>query len=350
MNKTNNKIQRLINKQILLLLNFETNFFFPFIYFQRPASVQLNSSRSTHPITSHTSLHAYWNDPNFDTQSQTSNCSSTTKKRRAPRPPGYISPTLNEQQIILVQNPDYHQSQESLTESINGTKQKRKAPVVPNTTDDNQEIEIEKTDEQQIELPNTSQSPDQNTHSITPIYSQIQKNKESTPIESHYSTVKPTPTPPPIRQQEEIIIQSSPSPPPIVQQEDTTVKSSSSPTSTLQREEIIIKSPKNYSVNEIIQAGIADPPTPAVTTVVSPKKSSKKSSSTDGIIKIINDHNERAQIYQANEKQDENPSYFRVAKSRHGKFETDNQGFINNSTNIFDSTNTKEKSPTPIQV
>ncbi len=298
----------------------------------------MNPTRPTHVITSHTSLHAYWNDPNFDTQSQISNCSSTTKKRRAPRPPGYISPTLNDQQIILSQPLEHHQSQESLTESTNGTKQKRKAPVLPNTNeivDDQQikidtDIKINSVDEQQT-LPNeklitTTHSPDQNipeVHSTTPIYSQIQKNRESTPIESPYSTVKITP-------------------PPII----------------LQHEEKINTSPTNYSVSEIVQAGIAEPPT------VSPIKSSKKSTSTDGLIKIINDHNERAQIYQANEKQTENVSYFRVAKSRHGKFETDSQGFINNSSNIFDSTNNtnqeikpnlidtnnKEKSPTPIQV
>jgi len=295
---------------------------------QRPASVQLNPIRPTHPITSHTSLHAYWNDPNFDTQSQTSNCSSTTKKRRAPRPPGYISPILNDQQIILSQTLDHHQSQESLTESINGTKQKRKAPVLPNSNEivDDQQIKIDteqqkvNIDEQQTppttELVTTPHSPDQNipeSQSTTPIYSQIQKNKESTPpIESPYSTVKITPTPP-----------------------------------ILQQVEIINTSPTSYSVTEIVQAGIAEPPP----TVVSPLKSSKKSTSTDGLIKIVNDHNERAQVYQANEKQGENVSYFRVAKSRHGKFETDNQGFINNSSNIFDTTNNnKEKSPTPIQV
>ncbi len=161
----------------------------------------------------------------------------------------------------------------------------------------------------------TSHSPDQNipeSHSTTPIYSQIQKNKESTPIESPYSTVKATPTPPPL---------------------------------IIQREEIINTSPTNYSVNEIVQAGIAEPPR-----ATSPVKSSKKrSTSTEGLVKIINDHNQRAQAYQENEKQGENVSYFRVAKSRHGKFETDNQGFINNTSNIFDST-TREKSPTPIQV
>ncbi len=96
-------------------------------------------------------------------------------------------------------------------------------------------------------------------------------------------------------------------------------------------------SPTIYSVEEIVQAGIAERP------VVSPVKPSKKSASTDGLTKIVNDHNERAQIYQANQKQTENVSYFRVAKSRHGKFETDNQGFINTSTNVFDASNNKQQ-------
>jgi len=61
----------------------------------------------------------------------------------------------------------------------------------------------------------------------------------------------------------------------------------------------------------------------------------KKSSTIDGLIRIINDHTKRANIPQTNE----NVSYFRVAKSRCGKFETDNQGFVNNSIAIFDSTN-----------
>jgi len=69
----------------------------------------------------------------------------------------------------------------------------------------------------------------------------------------------------------------------------------------------------------------------------------KKSSTIDGLIRIINDHTERAHNYHNNEKQEketnENVSYFRVAKSRYGKFETDNRGFVNNSIAIFDSTN-----------
>ena len=126
-------------------------------------------------------------------------------------------------------------------------------------------------------------------------------------IESQYSTVKLTPTPP-----------------------------------ILQQEEVANTLPVNYSVAEIVQAGIAEPPTPTV----SPVKPTKKSASTDGLIKIINDHTERAQVYQQNEKQPENLSYFRVAKSRHGKFETDNQGFVNNSSNVFESTDKNNQQQT----
>jgi hypothetical protein len=122
---------------------------------QRPASVQLNSNRSPmhspnvtslpprstpQPITSHTSLHAYWNDPNFDTQSQASNGSSSSKKRRAPRAPGQTSPTLTDQAAVTAQansqltSDQQHQSQESLTENNGSGRQKRKAPVLNSTT------------------------------------------------------------------------------------------------------------------------------------------------------------------------------------------------------------------------
>ncbi|CAF0872357.1 unnamed protein product [Adineta ricciae] len=331
----------------------------------RPASVQLNPlqgqntssfpTRPTHPKTSHTSLHAYWNDPNFDTQSQTSNCSSTTKKRQAPRPPDHVSPTLNEQSQQL----EHHQSQESLTESLNGTKHKRKAPISPHTTtsqeeeaNGDQQVKTDNesqphTDEQHIECVRVQESTSSITQtqeqihselqsSSTPIYSQIQKTKEGTPNEPHYSTVKSSPT--------------QPVPP---------------------REDHAKTTPSNYGVEEIVQAGIAERPTRSAS------KPSKKTKSTDGLTKIITDHNERAQIYQANEKQAENVSYFRVAKSRHGKFETDNQGFVNTTSNVFDSTtdqkqiqntdendqsqildaeqlavllNSNEKPPTPIQL
>ena len=100
----------------------------------------MNSSRSSTLRPSHTSLHAYWNDPNFDTQSQVSTCSTSTKKRRAPRPPTYISPNRYEPQIVYIQQQppvnspsppmrlDHHQSRESLQSDT--MKVKRKAPVI----------------------------------------------------------------------------------------------------------------------------------------------------------------------------------------------------------------------------
>lgn len=106
----------------------------------------INSNRSSAFRPSHTSLHAYWNDPNFDTQSQISNCSSTTKKRAAPRAPSHISPHKFDPQIVDVHQTkdattvrfDHHQSQESLL-SENG-KRKRKAPIlVPTNSVDKKE-------------------------------------------------------------------------------------------------------------------------------------------------------------------------------------------------------------------
>ena len=105
-----------------------------------------NANRSLTLRPSHTTLHAYWNDPNFDTQSQLSNSSSTTKKRRAPRAPMCISPNRYDPQIVYVrqQQPflnthspsppprhDHHQSCESLLSE--NARRKRKAPVVAAT-------------------------------------------------------------------------------------------------------------------------------------------------------------------------------------------------------------------------
>jgi hypothetical protein len=116
---------------------------------------QFQTNRSSTLRPSHTSLHAYWNDPNFDTQSQISNCSSSTKKRRAPRPPGYLSPNRHEPQIVYIQQQqppihspsppirlDHHQSHESLQSE--NTKKKRKAPVVLGKKD-----QFDKTEQQQ---------------------------------------------------------------------------------------------------------------------------------------------------------------------------------------------------------
>ncbi len=113
---------------------------------------QVNKLSTLRP--SHTSLHAYWNDPNFDTQSQMSSCSSSTKKRRAPRPPSYISPNRLEPQIVYIQQQqrpihspsppirlDHHQSRESLQSETN--KKKRKAPVILGKKD-----QVDKSEEQ----------------------------------------------------------------------------------------------------------------------------------------------------------------------------------------------------------
>lgn len=256
-------------------------------------------------------MHAYWNDPNFDTQSQTSNCSSTTKKRRAPRPPGYVSPTFQDQQIVFLQPLEHHQSQESLTESLNGTKQKRKAPVHIHTTEtvveQQTKVDIEPTSHLASEERSATnfepvQSSQTTTQTIretspTPVYSQVQKSKESpAPVDVH-------------------------------------------------REEIVSKSPANYSVSEIVQAGIAEPPAVVV------GKASKKSSSTEGLLKIITDHQARtAPPLPISDKSTEDLSYFRVAKSRHGKFETDSQGFISDTDVAAVDSDEKPKAPTPIQV
>ena len=165
----------------------------------------------------------------------------------------------------------------------------------------------------QARLVITTQSPE--PHSSAPIYSQVQKNKDVSQNESPYSTVKSTPTPPMSRGGG-----------------DGEAKSSN-PTPT-------------YSVVEIVQAGIAEPPhTPASPVSGKPMKSAKKSASTDGLLRIVNDHRERADAYQANDQSAENVSYFRVAKSRHGKFETENSGFVSNTTGIFDTTNKRVEQP-----
>ena len=166
----------------------------------------------------------------------------------------------------------------------------------------------------QARLVITTQSPE--PHSSTPIYSQIQKNKDISQSESPYSTVKSTPTPPMSRAGG-----------------GGGEAKSSNPTPT-------------YSVVEIVQAGIAEPPqSPASPVYGKPIKSSKKSASTDGLLRIVNDHRERADAYQANDQSAENVSYFRVAKSRHGKFETENAGFVSNTTGIFDTTNKRVEQP-----
>ena len=159
----------------------------------------------------------------------------------------------------------------------------------------------------------SSEPANRQSQSSTPIYSQIQKTKEHVQNESPYSIVKQSPAP--------------------------------SPTLPQPEEPVSLQDTK-YSVAEIVQAGIAEPPPPSPppaavpekpVVVEKPAKASKRSTSTDGLLKIVTDHQNRADVYQANEKQAENVSYFRVAKSRHGKFETENQGFVNNATVIFNA-------------
>jgi hypothetical protein len=174
------------------------------------------------------------------------------------------------------------------------------ANVKTNKIDINVESVVDEQTSMPVEVVRMTDSSDNNnirSEASTPIYSQIQKPKESVQTEDIYSTVKSSVN---IDQKHE------PSPG---------------------------RSSTNYGIAEIVQTGIAEPP---VTTSKS-MKSSKKSPSIDGLLKIINDHQERAQIYQASDKPTDSVSYFRVAKSRHGKFETDSRGFVNNAVGVFDA-------------
>ena len=97
------------------------------------------------------------------------------------------------------------------------------------------------------------------------------------------------------------------------------------------------ESPKSVAVLEPAQCCLPAPKPPRQNA-----GKEKKSVSIDGLIRIIEDHTKRAEVYQEKEKQEkdnsESISYFRVAKSRFGKFETDNRGFVLNSAALFDST------------
>lgn len=201
-------------------------------------------------------------------------------------------------------------------------------PIKINNQEDNIHIVMDAADRQRLVnllaeqrtspqarlvITTSSLEPDnRQSQTSTPIYSQIQKNKEQVQNESPYSTVKQSPTPSPALPQEE---------------------------------EPVSLQPATYSVTEIVQAGIAEPPPPSPPPVLlektvataKPTKAAKRSTSTDGLLKIVTDHQSRAEAYQATEKQSENVSYFRVAKSRHGKFETDSQGFVNTAAVVFDA-------------
>ena len=97
------------------------------------------------------------------------------------------------------------------------------------------------------------------------------------------------------------------------------------------------ESPTSVAVLEPVQCSLPVPKPPRQNA-----SKEKKSATIDGLIRIIDDHTKRAEAYQEKEKQEkdsnESISYFRVAKSRFGKFETDNRGFVLNSAALFDST------------
>ncbi|CAF0851355.1 unnamed protein product [Adineta ricciae] len=322
---------------------------------------------------SHTSLHAYWNDPNFDTQSQISNSSSTTKKRRAPKPPGHFCPNRTEPQIVYIhqqQQPlmqacspsqplriEHHQSQESL--QAENTKKKRKAPVmtIVNTVEKQDETEQHhnvtiETTRPTLEPPPPPSSKidnfDEDLHKTPVVEQQLTEQTPRNDVSKQDSTQMQTPT---------LEIQTNSQP--------TTVEIHSSPVSNHSPEQVQVETA--YSTPLIIdpqeekksEEEVTPPkiePTVELEVVKTPTASSpmpkpprqtpqkeKKSSTIDGLLRIIHDHTERGNNYQQNEKQEketnENVSYFRVAKSRYGKFETDNRGFVHNSIAIFDSTN-----------
>ncbi|CAF3490257.1 unnamed protein product [Adineta steineri] len=339
---------------------------------------------------SHTSLHAYWNDPNFDTQSQMSTTSSVTKKRRAPKPPGYMSPHRNEPQIVYIQQQqppmnlhsptrslhiEHHQSQESLT--AENIKKKRKAPVVPanHLTEKKDEIE----EEQQQNLTNDATRPglepppppplstSSETNVLLPsidnFHQALHKIEETDEVQKNNLTINST--------DDQQLLNSleiqTPTTNSTMNCSEQTVIENHSPELNHSLEQTITETPKltpiiiqeqedkpKEKISPINIQPVVEPvetdaiKTPTINTPIAkpPRQSGhkeKKSSTTDGLIRIINDHNERARTHSNNEKQEketnENVSYFRVAKSRHGKFETDSRGFVNSSVAIFDSTN-----------
>ena len=122
------------------------------------------------------------------------------------------------------------------------------------------------------------------------------------------------------------------------------------------------QSPSPNQLSESVP--ITPPPPPIVEQVIEPPKVSspipkpprqivqkeKKPSTIDSLTRIVDDHAKRTAISSNDNKQtNENISYFRVAKSRFGKFETDNQGFVHNSVAIFDSTNQLKPNQQPLR-
>ncbi|CAF1138503.1 unnamed protein product [Rotaria sordida] len=347
-----------------------------------------NTNRSSTLRPSHTTLHAYWNDPNFDTQSQLSTSSSIAKKRRAPRPPGSINSKRPDSQIVYIQEQeqtsnninshslplhiDHHQSHESLQSE--NTKKKRKAPIVAPINSVQEKDEIDQIEQKQNltnsiarpgsdpppppSMANTISASTNNLHEdFRPTIEMNQKsidepekndvtmnqmnenqsvlnslqNRTSTNDELAIRTNSLEPitieihSPSSIHSLEQIQIELPNSIPTIIQQQEE--KS--------EQKEILTSIPSMIETN-IIGSSIPKPPRQNI-------HKEKKSSTINGLLRIVNDHNERSNIYQKNDNQqketNENVSYFRVAKSRYGKFETDNRGFVNNSIAIFDSTN-----------
>ncbi|CAF1257651.1 unnamed protein product [Rotaria magnacalcarata] len=337
-----------------------------------------NSSRSSSLRPSHTTLHAYWNDPNFDTQSQLSTSSSIAKKRRAPRPPGCTKSTRPESQIIYAQHQlsndipspqlplrsdHHHQSHESLQSE--NTKKKRKAPVVAPTNGIHKKDESDKLEQQHqtnhITRPGLDPPPPPPLKSIAntiptsannlneDFHSIIETNRNSIDESSEEIHSKVN----------EPIFNS-------LENRTTTNDKLNITTDSLELTNIEIHSPSSiHSLDQLqtdspnstltdiqqqseekfeqkeIAINVIDSPIPKPSRQNFHKE--KKTSTNNGLLRIINDHNERSNIYQKVDikpkETNENVSYFRVAKSRYGKFETENRNFVHNSIAIFDSTN-----------
>ncbi|CAF2569464.1 unnamed protein product [Rotaria sp. Silwood2] len=353
---------------------------------------RLNTNRSSTLRPSHTTLHAYWNDPNFDTQSQLSNSSSVTKKRRAPRPPAYMNSKRPDSQIVYIQQQehasnnihlhtlplhiDHHQSHESLQSE--NTKKKRKAPIVAPINLVQKKDEIDQIEQKQnltnnIARPDPPPPPPSMTNTISTSTNNLHEDFRSTIEINQKSIDEPEKNDVTMNQMNEnqsvlnllqnqtsindkLVVRTdslestnieihSPLSVHSLEQIQTELPNSISPIIQQQEEkceqkEISTNIPSMIETN-INESSIPKPPRQNI-------HKEKRSSTIDGLLRIVNDHNERINIYQKNDNKpketNENVSYFRVAKSRYGKFETDSRGFVNNSIAIFDSTNQQLKS------
>ncbi|CAF4015522.1 unnamed protein product [Rotaria magnacalcarata] len=337
-----------------------------------------NSSRSSSLRPSHTTLHAYWNDPNFDTQSQLSTSSSIAKKRRAPRPPGCTKSTRPESQIIYAQHQlsndipspqlplrsdHHHQSHESLQSE--NTKKKRKAPVVAPTNGIHKKDESDKLEQQHqtnhITRPGLDPPPPPPPTSIAntiPISANNLNEDFHSIIETNRNSIDESSEEIHSKVNEPIFNS--------LENRTTTNDKLNITTDSLELTNIEIHSPSSiHSLDQLqtdspnstltdiqqqseekfeqkeIAINVIDSPIPKPSRQNFHKE--KKTSTNNGLLRIINDHNERSNIYQKVDikpkETNENVSYFRVAKSRYGKFETENRNFVHNSIAIFDSTN-----------